>query len=101
MRVGDLFSVAVQGLRQQIDALNGAAERVLVASTTPDTPDRVNVSADAKRAAGGDGALTSGIEGAMVDLRVSKYLAVANMKVLATGDELAKDVTDIVRPNDR
>lgn len=81
--------------------MNGAAEQVLVASTAPDTPDRVNVSEGARRAAGGDEALTSGIEGALVDLRVSKYLAVANMKVLETGEDLAKDVTNILRPTDR
>jgi hypothetical protein len=100
MQVGDLFSVAVAGLSRQIDAMNGAAEQVLVASTAPDTPDRVSLSADSKRAAAGDGALTSGIEQPLVDLRVSKYLAVANMKVLETGDELAQAVTDIVRPSD-
>jgi len=98
MRVGDLFSVAVQGLQKQRDAMNGAAQQVLVASTAPSTPDRVDISAGAKSAAGGD-SLTSGLEGALVDLRVSKYLAVANLKVLETGAEMAQDVTDIVRPH--
>ena len=77
--------------------MNGAAEQVLVASTAPSTPDRVDISADAKSAASADGSLTSGLEGAMVDLRVSKYLAVANLKVLQTGEEMAKDVTELVR----
>lgn len=99
MRVGDLFSVAVQGLQHQLDAMNGAAQQVLVASTAPSTPDRVDISGGAKSAANTGDSLTSGLEGALVDLRVSKYLAVANLKVLETGDELARDVTDIVRPS--
>jgi len=98
MRVGDLFSVAAAGLQKQLDAMNGAAEAVLVASTAPSTPDRVDISAGARSAAPGD-SLTSGIEGALVDLRVSKYLAVANLKVLETGAEMARDATDIVRPS--
>ena len=97
MRVGDLFSVAVQGLEHQLDAMNGAAQQVLVASTAPSTPDRVDISADAKSGVTGD-SLTSGIEGALVDLRVSKYLAVANLKVLETGDEMAQDVTKLAAP---
>jgi len=99
MRVGDLFSVAVQGLEHQLDAMDGAAEQVLVAGTAPSTPDRVDISAGAKSAASGGDSLTSGLEGALVDLRVSKYLAVANLKVLETGDEMARDLTDVVRPN--
>ncbi len=97
MRVGDLFSVAVEGLQKQLDAMNGAAQQVLVASTAPSTPDRVDISADAKSAASGD-TLTSGLEGALVDLRVSKYLAVANLKVLETGAEMAEDVTRLAAP---
>ena len=82
--------------------MDGAAERVLVAGAQPSTPDTVNVSVAAKRAAsgsGGDSSLTSGLESAMVDLRVSKYLAVANMKVLQTGDDVSKDLESIVRPS--
>jgi hypothetical protein len=99
MRVGELFSVAVEGLRHQIDAMNGAAQAVLVASTAPSTPDRVDISAGAKGALTGD-AGGSSLAGALVDLRVSKYLAVANLKVLQTGDEMARDATRLARPSD-
>src|SRR5262245_35174763 len=78
MRVPDLFQSGVQGLNRQIDKLNAAANEVLVQSTEPSTPDRVDVSAAAKEAAASGTSSTSGIEGAMVDMRVSKYLAVAN-----------------------
>jgi len=97
MRVPDLFQAGVAGLRRQIDGMNAAANEVLVESTEPSTPDRVNLSADAKQAAATGTSSTSGIEGALVDLRVSKYLAVANMKVLQTGDEMAKELTELVK----
>jgi hypothetical protein len=74
-----------------------AANEVLVASTEPSTPDRVNVSAAAKEAAATGTSQTSGIEGAMVNLQVSKYLAIANMKVLQTGDEVTKELTKLVK----
>jgi hypothetical protein len=112
MRVGDLLSTGLQGLQTEIDAVNGAAQRILGATTSMSTADRVDISSNAKNAASGsatassngsaasgDGALTGGIEGALVDLRVSKYLAVANMKVLETGEDMAKSLTDIVRPS--
>jgi hypothetical protein len=97
MQVGSLFSIAVEGLRRQIDDMNGAANQVLIESTDPSTPDRVHVSDAAKQAAAGGNSLTSGIEGAMVDLRVSKYLAVANMRVMQTGDEVAEELTKLGR----
>jgi hypothetical protein len=99
MQVGSLWSAAVEGLHRQMDAMDGAAQQVLVASSAPSTPDRVDISAAGKRAAGGDDALTSGIEGAMVDMRVSKYLAVANLKTLQTGDDMTKALTDMVQPD--
>ncbi len=98
MGVGALFSVAVQGIQNQIDAMNGAASEVLIASTDPGTADSVNISAAAKQAAAGGGAPPS-LEHGLVNLNVSKYLAVANMKVLQTGDEMTQDLTNIVRPS--
>ncbi|HEV8548783.1 MAG TPA: hypothetical protein VGQ57_07145 [Polyangiaceae bacterium] len=77
--------------------MDAAANEVLVESTQPNTPDRVNVSAAAKDAAATGTSSTSGIEGAMVDLRVSKYLAVANLKVLETGNDMAKELENLVK----
>lgn len=97
MRVPDLFQSGVAGLRRQLEGMNAAAHEVLVESTGPSTPDRVNLSGEAKQAAAAGTSSTSGIEGALVDLRVSKYLAIANMKVLQTGDEMTKELTDLVK----
>ncbi len=97
MQIGALFSIAVEGLRRQIDKMNGAATQVLLDSTAVSTPERVSISEAAKQAAEGGGSVTSGIESAMVDLRVSKYLAVANMRVMQTGDDLAREVVNLKR----
>jgi hypothetical protein len=97
MRVPDLFQAGVAGLRRQIDGMNAAASEVLVESTQPSTPDRVSLSAESKQAAATGTSTTSGIEGALVDLRVSKYLAIANMKVLQTGDEVTKELTNLLK----
>lgn len=98
MGVGALFSAAVQGIQNQVNAMNGAANEVLIASTDPGATDSVDVSPAAKRAAAGGGAPEPSLEHGLVNLNVSKYLAVANMKVLQTGDEMTQDLTDIVRP---
>jgi hypothetical protein len=95
MQIGSLFSIAVEGLRRQIDKMNGAATQVLLESTAVSTPDRVSLSEGAKQAAEGGSSLTSGIEGGLIDLRVSKYLAVANLRVLQTGDDLAQEVVNL------
>ena len=97
MRVLELFQAGVAGLRRQISGMNAAASQVLVESTQPSTPDRVSISEDAKQAASTGTSATSGIEGALVDLRVSKYLAIANMKVLETGNDVAKELEKLVK----
>jgi hypothetical protein len=97
MRLPELFQSAVSGLHRQLDGMAKAANEVLVESTEPSTPDRVTVSAAAKEAAANGTSQTSGIEGAMVDLQVSKYLAIANIKVLQTGDEVTKELTKLVK----
>ena len=97
MRVLELFQAGVAGLRRQISGMNAAASQVLVESTQPSTPDRVSISEDAKQAASTGTSATSGIEGALVDLRVSKYLAIANMKVLETGNEVTKELEKLIK----
>jgi hypothetical protein len=97
MRLMELFQAGVAGIKRQLGAMDAAAKQVLVESTAPNTPDRVSVSDAARQAAASGTSQTSGIEGALVDLRVSKYLAVANMKVLQTGDDITKELTNLVK----
>ena len=92
-----IFQAGVAGIQRQMNAMDAAASEVLEASTAHDVPDRVSVSGAAKEAAATGTSETSGIEGALVDLRVSKYLAVANMKVVQTGEDMTKELTNLVK----
>lgn len=40
--------------------------------------------------------MTSGLEGAMVDMRVAKYAFIANLKVLQTGAEVEKAAAELL-----
>ena len=97
MSITGLFQAGVAGLQRQLNAMDSAASEVLASSTAPSTPDRVSVSGAAKEAAATGTSPTAGIEGALVDLRVSKYLAVANMKVVQTGEDMTKELTELVK----
>jgi len=92
-----LFQAGVAGLQRQLNAFDTAASKVLASSTAPSTPDRVSVSGTAREAAAAGTSGAAGIEGALVDLRVSKYLAVANMKVVQTGEDMTKELTELVK----
>ena len=95
--ISGILQTGVAGIQRQMNAMDAAASDVLEETTAPDTPDRVSVSGAAKEAAASGTAPTSGIEGALVDLRVSKYLAVANMKVVQTGEDMTRELTDLVK----
>ena len=101
MRVPAVFEAALAGLRRQFEKFDVAAAEVLEASTDASTPEHVEVSDAARQAASRDNALTSGIEKPLVDLRVAKYLAVANMEVLKTGEEVSRELANVVRPGGR
>lgn len=45
-----------------------------------------------------DDALTSGLEGAMVDTRVAKYAFIASLKVLQTGAEVEETAAKMLKP---
>lgn len=97
MTISRVFAAGVAGIRKAFEGADVAAAELVTASTEPSS-DRVEVSDTARQAAtGGQGAGPT-LEGAMVDLRISKYLAVANMKVVQTGDDLARELSDIVKP---
>jgi hypothetical protein len=97
MSISRVFQAGLSGVRHQFENAEVAAAEVLQASTEPSAPDRVELSADARRAAETGNSLGSGLEKAMVDLRLSKYLAVANMKVLQTADETTRELAEIIK----
>jgi hypothetical protein len=89
---------AVQGLRREFDRAASAGERVTRSAAEFSSGDKVEVSPEAVAAAkSGDSAGVSGIEQPMVDLRVAKYSAMANVRVLQTADQLAQAVMGIVK----
>ena len=58
----------------------------------------VNISHQARSAGENlDGATQGTLEGALVDLRISKYLAIANMKVLSTLNDVDRAAAKIIR----
>jgi hypothetical protein len=87
---------ALTGLRRQLDRIEGAAGAVAQLSSQGSARDAVAIS-PAARTADSSAAASGGLEGAMVDLRISKYLAVANLQVLKTQDELAETALSILR----
>jgi hypothetical protein len=53
------------------------------------TVETVQISVEARKAAETrEGTLSSGLEGALVDMRVAKYAFIANLKVLQTGADI-------------
>lgn len=84
---------AVQGIAREFDSAAKASEQVTRSAMQFSSGDKVEVSPEAVSAAmGGSSAGVSGIEQPMVDLRVAKYSAVANMRVLETADQLAQEL---------
>lgn len=83
---------------REFDRAANASERITRSAAEFSSGDRVEVSPEAVAAAkAGDSAGISGIERPMIDLRVAKYSAIANIRVLQTADQLAQTLTDIVK----
>jgi hypothetical protein len=89
---------AARGIAREFDRADKAAEQITRSAADFSAGDKVVVSPEAVVAAkNGDSAGTAGIEQPMVDLRVAKYSAMANIRVLMTADQLAQDVASIVK----
>ncbi len=76
--------------------------RLAGAPSAAETAETVQISAEARQAGETlDTVTTSGLEGAMVDMRVAKYAYIANLKVLQTGADMEKTAEGLVRPTAR
>ena len=93
---------ALAGLTMQSDALDRAAAEVTRAGAEPSEAQgasTVQISGAARDAnQNGDSALTSGLEGAMLDTRVAKYAFMASLKVLQTGAEVEEAAANLLKP---
>jgi hypothetical protein len=93
---------ALAGLAAESKRFEGSASRLTKLAGAPsaaETAETVQISPEAREAnAERDDALGSGMEGAMVDMRVAKYAFIANLKVLQTGAEMQQAQADILDP---
>ena len=84
-------SAALGGLNRQLEGFDRAAAEVVERAVSSDGFEPLHISTGARKAGETlDSAQNATLEGAMVDLRITKYMAVANMQVLKTEDELSK-----------
>lgn len=88
---------AAQAVGREFGRFNGAAEKVARVGALVSSGDRVSLSAEAvASSAAGSDASVSGLEGPMVDMRVAKYAAIANMRVISASDEMSRALIDVV-----
>jgi hypothetical protein len=95
---GLMAQTAARGIARELDSAVQASEQVTRSAAVSGTGDKVEVSSEAVSAAlGGGSAGVSCIERPTVDLRVAKYAAVANVRVLQTADQLANAIVQLMR----
>jgi len=93
---------ALAGLKQVSEAFDRSAEdvvRLSGADSAAETAETVRISPEARQAGTArDGNLTSGLENAMVDMRVAKYAFIASLKVLQTSAEVEQTAANLLKP---
>lgn len=99
--VRPIFETAVAGLNQASGRFErSAAEVTRLAGnySAADSAVTVNISAEARGPEPtADNQSKATLEGALVDTRIAKYQFIANLKTLQTGDEMAKELTRILK----
>jgi len=95
-----VLRTSAEGVREQFSKAGEAAQRI--ARSSAGMQDAVDLSPEAvARAAARGGEVAAGIEKPMVDLRVAKYSAIANMRVITMADQMAKSVLEVADQNPR
>jgi hypothetical protein len=93
-----MAQTATTGIARGFDRAAVASQQVAENAETFSSGDKVEVSPEAVASAkSGYSSASSGIEKPLVDLRVSKYQVMANVRVLQTADQLAQTVSEIVK----
>ncbi len=89
-----MFQSSVQGIGREFNRAAVAAAKISGANRG----DKVTISAEARsQPIDSEETAANGIEAAMVDMRVAKYGAIANMRVLSVADDLARQEAKIVK----
>lgn len=92
-----LVGIAAESARFERSAAK--ITRLAGAPSAAETAETGTISPEARRASENlDSPLGSGLEGAMVDLRVAKYAFMANLAVLKTGAEVEATAADLLAP---
>jgi hypothetical protein len=80
----------------QLDRSAAQVTRLAGAFSAAESAATVNISAEARGAAGAQDSETHGdLDGAIVDTRIAKYAFIANLRTLQTGDELAEELNKL------
>lgn len=94
---------ALASLKRTSEAFDRSAADVVRLGGAPsaaETADTVRISPEAQKAGTAtDTELTSGLEGAMTDMRVAKYAYVASLKVLQTSQEVDETAANLIKPD--
>jgi len=90
-----MFQSSVQGIGREFNRAAVAAAKIARA----DRGDKVTISAEARAQPQDSEAAADGIEAPMVDMRVAKYSAIANMRVLSVADDMAKEEANLIKPH--
>ena len=89
-----MFQRSVQGIGREFNRAAVAAAKI----ARSDRGDKVTLSAEARAQPQDSEAAADGVEAPMVDMRVAKYSAIANMRVLSVADDMAREEANLVKP---
>lgn len=90
---------AISAESERFERSTAKVTRLAGAPSAAETAETVQISPEARLAGETlDTVLTSGLEGAMVDMRVAKYAFIANLRVLQTAAELEEAAADLLKP---
>jgi hypothetical protein len=101
VKLPSLFDSGIAGVREQSLRMDKAAAQVTAigaAQSSGTEGDATTVELSGKtpaRPEEGDGA---GLESALIDESIAKYMFIANLKTLQTGEDVARETTNLVRP---
>jgi hypothetical protein len=93
--VVSMYQSSVNAIGREFDRAAVAAAKI----ARPLAGDKVTISAEARaQPLDTEDTASGGIEPAMVDLRVAKYSAIANMRVLSVADDMAREQANLINP---
>lgn len=100
MRPISTVQIALAGVNRQLDRFERAAVGVARAGE-PAAAAALELSSSVTEGAAHAESAQPDLPRALVDVRVSKYMAVANLKALSAGDAMTEGVLNLVRPSPR